>query len=209
MPGGDRRQMTFFADNVFNAQYGPVSSNWFVFQKDVGGNEQFQYYRYDLSTGNSTLLTDGKSRNDGAIFSRDGKTMLYTSTRRNGNDTDLYMVNAEDPKTDHVVAQLQGGGWGPLDITDDGGTALLQNGISVNESHLFLVDLSNGQMKPLTPASGPQIAYNNALFAKSGRASISQATKEPSFKSFARWISPPVRPQSLRQTFRGTWMRWP
>ena len=31
--------------------------------KDVGGGEFFQLYRYDLATGDMTLLTDGKSRN--------------------------------------------------------------------------------------------------------------------------------------------------
>jgi len=169
MPGGDRRQLTFFQEPVGAAFFGPTSPDWFLFTKDIGGNEQFQYYRYDFATGDSTLLTDGKSRNTNGILDRSGTHLLYNSTRRNGNDTDLYMVSVNDPKTDHQVTQLQGGGWGPLDISDDGKTAILQNGISVNETHLFLVDLGSGQMKPLTPTGGPQIAYNNAVFARDGK----------------------------------------
>ena len=169
MPGGDRHQLTFFKEPINGAFFGPKSPDWFLFMKDIGGNEQFQYYRYDFATGDSTMLTDGKSRNTNGTLDHSGEHLLYNSTRRNGNDNDLYMVSVNDPKTDRLVTQLQGGGWGPADISDDGKTAILSNGISVNESHLFLVDLVNGKVTPLTPTSGPQIAYNNAVFARDGK----------------------------------------
>ena len=42
MPGGDRRQLTFFADRVVAALYppDPHRADHFVFAKDSGGNEQ-------------------------------------------------------------------------------------------------------------------------------------------------------------------------
>jgi len=83
-PGGARRQLTFYDENVFFARYQPAQARYFVFSRDVGGNEQYQNYRYDLDTGAATLLTDGKSRNGLGIWSRSGKQMAYTSTRRNG-----------------------------------------------------------------------------------------------------------------------------
>ncbi|MBI1757443.1 MAG: S9 family peptidase [Fimbriimonas ginsengisoli] len=169
MPGGDRHQLTFFPENVGDALYGPSNPNWFVFQKDVGGNEFYQYYRYDLSTGNSALLTDGKARNTDAIIARDGRTMLYMSTRRTGVDTDLYAVDVENPSTDHIVAQFKGGGWTPSDVSDDGSTAIVVNYVSVNEVHLFLLDLKTGQLKELLPSGKEQIAYGYAAFAKGGR----------------------------------------
>ena len=43
-----------------------------VFSKDIGGNEFFQFYRFDLATGEATLLTDGKSRNTGWNWSNAG-----------------------------------------------------------------------------------------------------------------------------------------
>ncbi len=169
MPDGDRHQLTFFPDSIGGAFYGPKNPNWFVFHKDVGGNEFFQYYRYDLATGNSTLLTDGKSRNTDGLIAPDGKTLVYCSTRRTGNDTDLYAVDIESPTTDHMVAQLQGGGWAPSDVADDGSTALLINSVSVNESHLFLTDMKTGQLRELSRSSGDQIAYNSAAFGKDGK----------------------------------------
>src|SRR5207253_490510 len=68
MPGGARSQLTFYPDAVTNAQYEPTQGNYFVFSKDVGGGEFYQLYRDDLDTGEVTLLTDGKSRNTGAVW---------------------------------------------------------------------------------------------------------------------------------------------
>src|SRR3989449_11762576 len=67
-PGGDRTQLTFFPDPVSGASYQPIDGRYVVFTKDVGGGEFFQKYRYDMATGEITLLTDGKSRNVGAAW---------------------------------------------------------------------------------------------------------------------------------------------
>src|SRR5437867_1537165 len=44
MPGGDRKQLTFFPDRVGNAQFRPRDPNTIIFSKDVGGGEFFQIY---------------------------------------------------------------------------------------------------------------------------------------------------------------------
>ena len=62
-PGGARTQLTFFPDRIASAAYEPVKGDSFLFTKDIGGGEFFQLYRYDVATGDITLLTDGKSRN--------------------------------------------------------------------------------------------------------------------------------------------------
>src|SRR5215472_13804006 len=58
MPGGARSQLTFFPDRTAGARFGP-DGTYFVFGKDVGGGEWYQFYRYNLADGNVTLLTDG------------------------------------------------------------------------------------------------------------------------------------------------------
>ena len=90
-PGGDRRQLTFFPDRVGGGNFPPRGGEFFVFTKDTGGSEFFQKYRYDLTNGNVTLLTDGKSRNTGGVWSNSGQWFAYGSTRRNGKDVDLYL----------------------------------------------------------------------------------------------------------------------
>src|SRR5438270_10535139 len=54
VPGGARTQLTFYPDRVLGARFGP-KGDYFIFSKDIGGGEWFQFYRYDLSSGNVTL----------------------------------------------------------------------------------------------------------------------------------------------------------
>ena len=92
-PGGARTQLTFFSDYVSGGIYQPKKGDCFIYSKDTNGDEFNQIYRYDIATGNSTLLTDGKSRNESPVWSNSGERLMYGSTRRNGTDMDLYVVN--------------------------------------------------------------------------------------------------------------------
>ena len=116
MPGGARRQLTFFTEPVRTGSYHPAADDYLVFSKDTGGSERYQLFRYDLATRNSTLLTDGKSRNDMGPWSSSGDRIAYTSTRRNGRDSDLYVMNPADAKSDRLAMQAEGGGWAPLEL---------------------------------------------------------------------------------------------
>lgn len=172
MPGGARTQLTFFPERVAGGSFHPVHGEYFVFSKDVGGGEWFQNYRYDVATGGVTLLTDGKSRNSFGIWSRDGSRRAYTSTRRNGKDTDIYTVDPSDPATNEPLTYVEGGGWGPIDWSPDGKKILVGEYISVNESYLWLVDAGSREKSLLTPKGGKeQIAYGGGWFTEDGKAS--------------------------------------
>jgi dipeptidyl aminopeptidase/acylaminoacyl peptidase len=167
-PGGARTQLTFFRDPVSGAQYRPVGGNDLLFSKDAGGNELYQLYLYTASTGDYRMLTDGKSRNTGAQWSYQGDRVLYTSNRRNADDFDFYVMNPDQPGSDRLLAQRKGGGWGTLDWSPDGKQAVVENSISANESHLYLLDTTVGTIQPLTPEE-EHAAYGGARFAKDGQ----------------------------------------
>src|ERR1700722_17469969 len=84
LPGGERHQLTFFPDAVRVGRFHPNDGEYLVFSKDNGGGEWYQLYRFDLATGEITLLTDGKSRNSLGPWSNQGDQIAYTSTRRTG-----------------------------------------------------------------------------------------------------------------------------
>src|SRR6266436_9131806 len=108
-PGGARRQLTFFPDAVTNGRFHPNGGDYMVFSKDIGGGEWYQLYRYDLKTGDVTLLTDGKARNLMGPWSSGGDQLAYMSTRRTGKDTDLWVMNPAAPRSDHMLTKLEGG----------------------------------------------------------------------------------------------------
>ena len=169
-PGGARTQLTFYPDRVPGGRFDPKTGDTFMFSKDTGGNEFFQLYRYDFSDGKTTLLTDGKSRNTGARWSNGGQGIAYGSTRRTGNDVDIYVVDASNPKSDRLVAQNKGGGWEVADWSPDDKQLLVAEALSINESYLWLVDVASGQTTELTPrGAGEKVAFGNAAFAKDGR----------------------------------------
>lgn len=185
-PGAARTQLTFYPDAVFWARYQPTQGKFFVFSKDVGGGEFFQLYRYDLDTNDVTLLTDGKSRNTGAIWSHAGDRLAYGSTRRNGNDVDIYVMDPLDPKSDHMLSQMQGGGWSVLDWSPDGKQILVQEEISANESYLWLMDSSSGQKILITPKSGSvKIAYSGGMFSKDNKGIYVTTDKDSEFQRLA------------------------
>src|ERR1700687_614214 len=171
-PGGERQQLTFFADAVTNGRFHPNGGDYIVFSKDVGGGEWYQLYRYDVASGDVTLLTDGKSRNLPGPWSSGGNQIAYMSTRRTGKDTDLWVMNPADPKSDHLLTKLEGGGWGPEDWSPDDSRILLKEEISLNETYLWLVDTKKGEKASLRPGGtkrGDKIAYGEARFSKDGK----------------------------------------
>lgn len=170
-PGGARRQLTFFPDRVTRASFPRHDPGYFVFAMDKGGDEFTQLYRDDLATGEVTLLTDGgRSQNGLGAWSRSGDRLAYGSTRRNGADRDIYLIDPRDPKSDRKLVELSGGGWEPLDWSPDDRQILVREYVSINESYLWLVDAATGARRPLTPRDAPdKAAYSGGSFSADGQ----------------------------------------
>jgi dipeptidyl aminopeptidase/acylaminoacyl peptidase len=186
MPGGARKQLTFFPERAGGAAFRPKTGDYFIFNKDIGGNEFFQLYRYDMATGDVTLLTDGKSRNTGAVWSNAGDRLAYGSTRRTGRDVDIYVIDPTNAKSDRMLLQLEGGGWGVSDWSPDDRRLAVAEFISANESYIWLVDAATGAKTLLTPKGGPEkIAYGDARFSRDGKGLYVTTDKDSEFQRLA------------------------
>ncbi|MGA2921890.1 MAG: S9 family peptidase [Candidatus Sulfotelmatobacter sp.] len=181
-PGGARFQLTFFPDRVGNPIYEPVKGESFLFTKDLGGGEFFQLYRYDLATGDITLLTDGKSRNTDPRWSYQGDRVAYGSTKRTGNDVDIWVVNATDAASARLVAEMEGGGWRISDWSPDGKQLLVTNYVSAAESYVWLVDVASGKKELLTPKAAETVAYSNARFSKNEKGVYMTSDQDAEFQ---------------------------
>ncbi len=181
MPGGDRSQLTYYPDPVGVARFNPIKGDSFVFMKDVGGGEFYQFYRYDSGSGDIALLTDGKSRNLSMVWAHNGDKIAYGSTRRDGNDVDIWVMNPADPKTDHMLAKLEGGGWEPLDWSRDGLKLLVMNEVSAEESYLWLIDGKSGDKTLLTPKGSVNVHYAGGQFSNDGKGIYVTTDKDSEF----------------------------
>jgi len=166
MPGGDRRQLTFYDEPATGGRFRPGDPDTILFSKDVGGGENFQFYRYDLRSGETAMLTDGKSRNTGRSFSGDGRWLAFSSNKRSGRDTDVYVMDLSKPSDVRMVLQVEGGGWGASGFSPDNTKLVVGNFISANESQLYLADIKSGEKKLLTPKKA---SYSGAKFAPDGK----------------------------------------
>ena len=138
-----------------------------MFGKDVGGSEFWQLYWYDLDQREATLLTDGKrSRNENPVWSRDGRQLAYSSTARNGTDTDVWVRDMASGQSRAVVTA--GGAWYASDFSPDGKRLLVSRRVSINEIHPGVVDLVSGKLREF-PVDGGKAAFNAFLFGPDGR----------------------------------------
>jgi dipeptidyl aminopeptidase/acylaminoacyl peptidase len=164
-PNADRTQLSFEDEPILMASIAPGAGDVTVVQKDVGGGEFYQLFR--LADGRLQLLTDGKSRNWFGGWSPDGKLLGYSSTRRNGADADLYVVDPRDPKSDRLVATVKGGGWNIADFSADGAKALVINRMSINRADLYELDLKTGKMRALNDVKR-EVSYIAPRYAPDG-----------------------------------------
>jgi dipeptidyl aminopeptidase/acylaminoacyl peptidase len=165
MPGGARTQLTFYPEPIAEALPAPHGAD-FVFGKDKGGDEFYQLWNYDAKRGTATRLTEGRARNTDAIWSNDGKRLAYSTTRRNGRDTDIHVL---DPATrqSHAVHESEGT-WMALDWSPDDRWLLAQKYISINQTELWLLPAEGGAPLRFHPSARP-IAFGAARFSRDGK----------------------------------------
>jgi dipeptidyl aminopeptidase/acylaminoacyl peptidase len=184
LPMGARTQVTFGPERIGGGEFEPTKGDYLVYGQDTGGGEFFQLYRFDLSTRKATLLTDGKSRNTGARFSPDGKWLSYASTQRNGTDTDIWIVDPLRPESARLLLQVQGGGWRARAWSPDGKRLLIENGLRITETELYLLDIATGKQERLSPAD-KIAAYGNGVFSADGKGLFLTTDLESEFQRLA------------------------
>ena len=187
MPGGARRQLTFFPERITSASWPRHSGDYFVFTKDRGGDEFWQIYRTDVATGTTALVSDGgRSQNSLGPWSHEGDRLAFSSTRRNGVDRDIYVMDPRDPASARLVLELKGGGWGALDWSPEDKQLVVIEYVSVNESYLWLVDVATGERRLLTPKGGKvPVAYDGAQFSRDGKGLFVATDRDAEFMRLA------------------------
>ena len=160
---------------------------YFIYRKDLDGNEKYQLYTYEPGTKTSTLLTDGSSRNLYPLWSNSGKWLVYSSTRRNGKDMDVYVVDPLDPKSDRMLTKLTGEDWAVFCWSPDDTKVVLSDYKSANESYLWLCDVASGEKTRLTQGGENEKVYNGpwTSLSKNGKGIYLITDRDSDFRRLA------------------------
>ncbi len=165
--GSMRKQLTFFKEPVSGISVRPsIKDQGFLFFKDIGGNELYQIYYYDITNGKYRMITDGKSRNENAVWSKDGTKFAFRSNMRNGKDFDIYMVTM-DKTNEYILLKECSGFWAPMSWSPDGSKLLLMNYISINQSTIYIFDIDDKSLTPLQKSTD-LLAMGNAVWSADG-----------------------------------------
>ncbi len=187
-PGGARTQLTFFSEQVTSATFEPVNGDYFLFTKDIDGNEFYQIFRYDMADGKVTLLTDGgRTQNGGMVWNKAKNLIAFTSTKRNGADRDIYTMDPKDPSTTKLLLEVKGGGWGVMDWSTDDTKMLIAEYKSINESNIYVLDIASGKFNIVSPTSKKEVVANvGGRFSRDGKYIFTVTDKDNEFRKLGR-----------------------
>lgn len=181
-PGAARTQLTFFDEPIGGATARP-GTNSFIFSRDTGGDEYFQGYLTGL-TGPESAITAPKTRNQGFVFTDDGKTVYWSQVTPGDGDYDIVAMDLDKPGARRVV--LEGtGAMGIAAISPNGKVALLQQYITSTASKIYLLDLATGGLSPLNDIAEP-IAYEGGAFTPDGRSVLVLSDQDSEYLRLVR-----------------------
>ncbi len=166
-PDACSRQLTFSKEPILSASMCPHPDHeGFLFAKDKGGNERYQLWYYDIRSASCELLTDGVTKTGSGMWNPAGTAFLYTSNKRNQVDQDVYLYDFADGSGERLVMQGKGY-WYPVAWDRQGKYISLINYRSINESHLYIMDTSNGQLRGICTV--PEVACQGGLWSADER----------------------------------------
>lgn len=159
------RQITHSTNESFyGIDYVP-GTNAILYSADKGGNEINHIFLYN-EDGSSLDLTPGeKEKANFAGWSKDKKSMYFTSNKRDSRYFDLYKMKIGEWKPE-LIYQYNGldiAGW-----SDDEKTLALQKVITSSENQLFLLDRSTNKMVEISDPALPG-QYNASEFSDDGK----------------------------------------
>jgi len=163
----ERSSIYILANGIYDIYLQP-QGKYLAYTRDANGNESFQLYLYEIGRGNSTLLSDGRSRNTEPVWSNAGDKIVYSSSPAGTSGVSLRVLDPFDPKTDHLLVQSSGSYFKAYDWSPDDKQVVFCDFTSNTVSTLWLVD-GTGNKVLLSPKSDERELYDYPQFSKDGK----------------------------------------
>ncbi len=185
-PLGMRRQLTFYAEPVGSASY-PLGADpgGFVYAKDTGGDENFQVWFQNDETGAVTRVSAEGTRNTGAVWSDDGRRLAWTVSSQKDAIYRIFVADVANPDGRRQVFEREGA-WNVVDWSPDGSKLLIDQGVSIAESYLWILDIASGELVQINKKD-QKIAYGQSEFAPDGASIYFTSDEGREFQTLVRY----------------------
>ena len=165
--------------------YSDARRSYVVLSWDTDGNEQHRLYRWDLGDTEPVLLTGEGERAAFGAFEPDGGLIAYTSTRRNGRDFDIYLMDPLDPASDRLVLETEGP-WGVAGWSPAADELLLVEAESNVTSSLHVFDIATGSVTQVTAPSDRGVHHGSPRWSRDGGALYYASDRDTEFQHLRR-----------------------
>ena len=167
------------------AIHGAPGREYMVLGWDTDGDEQYRLYRWDLGDADPVLLTSESERAQFGAFEPNGPRIAYGSTRRNGTDFDVYLMDPLDPRSDRLILEVEGtwavGGWSRT--ADE---LLLVHVVSSLENELYVLDIGTGSLTRITDDADGAVRHGSPQWSRDGSALYYTSDRTTEFSHLRR-----------------------
>ena len=160
--GGQIRQLTF-GNGITFFRWAPDSQN-ILYGADNDGNEQESYSLISADGGSGRIVlppVSGGFRSFGD-FSRDGSTIYFASTERNGLDYDIYRADLRSGESEPIFEGRYGNF--ARSLSPDGRYLLIVETVGEDGDNLYLLHTGTGQLDTLSRPD-PRANHSDGGFA--------------------------------------------
>ncbi len=180
-PLGMREQLTWSTDPI-TAVVAPAtgSADGFAFLAEHNADGLPQLYYYNFAAHSSRLLSNGAFRHGSPLWSADGQQLAFTGNERDGNTTDIFVIDPGAATAPRLAVAGRDRPWFPLDWSPDGQKLLLWQPDSADQGDLYVGDVHTGSVLPAAPP-GQHLGSSHARFSPGGRGIYFSAAAEGEF----------------------------
>lgn len=184
-PDSDPALVRSLPRNVSGLHVSP-DRDYAIVSWDRDGDEQHRLYRWDLDGAEPVAITPSPERASFGAFEPGGPRIAYTSTRRNGRDFDVYIVDPTAPDSDRRVFEADGmwavTGWSP-----SGSQLLLAEIVSNVTNRLHLLHLGTGELQSIGPGTEQEALHSAPRWSADGSSLFYASNRGTEFMHLRRF----------------------
>ena len=153
-PLGIRSQLTYYDEPVSGGAFSPAKqAEKILFQRDVGGNENYIGFSLNLKNGTTRRLTPDDSQARTVRWSNNGTQFAYQSNRDDRTRFDVWIADADSPENARMLVKGTGFYWYPVEWSPDDSKLVVLQAVSGGvDARLYIVDVKTGKMTRIGPA---------------------------------------------------------